>query len=112
MDTVQDSFPILLRSSFMETFHELCTSVEHGISHSMPYKWLAVLNLVFAIGAQYSRLVGQSCHIHDLSHLIYVSRAYILGLNTSDLVSYPDLIQVQITTLPALYFMTTGRVNR
>lgn len=36
----------------------------------MPDKWLAVLNLVLAIGAQHSRIVGQPRHIHDLSNLI------------------------------------------
>ncbi|PVH90555.1 hypothetical protein DM02DRAFT_711542, partial [Periconia macrospinosa] len=112
MDTVQDSFPILSRSSFMEAFHELYASVEHGAPHSMPDKWLAVLNLVFAIGAQYSHLVEEPGHIHDFSHLTYVSRAHILGLSTPDLVSHPDLMQVQITALLALYFMATGRANR
>ncbi|CAI6342378.1 unnamed protein product [Periconia digitata] len=112
MDTVQDSFPILSRSSFMETVHELYASVEHGAFHSVPDKWLAVLNLVFAIGAQYSYLVEESWHIRGFNHLTYVSRAHILGLSTPDLVSHPDLMQVQITALLALYFLTTGRANR
>ena len=112
MDTVQDSFPILSRSSFMETFYELYTSVGHGTSHSVSDKWLAVLNLVFAIGAQYSHLVEESWHIRGFNNLTYVSRAHILGLSTADLISHPDLMQVQITALLALYFLTTGRANR
>jgi len=112
MDTVQDSFPILSRSRFMATFHEVYASMEHGAPHLVPDKWLAVLNLVFAIGAQYSHLVEEPWHLRGFDYISYVSRAHILGLSTPDLISHPDLMQVQTTALLALYFLVTGRVNR
>ncbi|KAF2187211.1 hypothetical protein K469DRAFT_738344 [Zopfia rhizophila CBS 207.26] len=45
-------------------------------------------------------------------HLIYQSRAHMLGLKEPSLISHPDLLQIQITALLAFYFLSIGHVNR
>ncbi|KAK7177687.1 hypothetical protein PSPO01_16265 [Paraphaeosphaeria sporulosa] len=112
LNTVQDSFPILPRSSFADNFRGYYQSVGQGLPLAAPNKWLAILNLVFAIGAKYSHLTEADWRADDRDHLIYQSRAHILGLHGSPLLSKPDLMQVQFTSLLAFYLLVVGRVNR
>ena len=112
MDTVQDSFPILPRSSFTNNLHRYYQSLRQGTPFAVPNRWLAIVNLVFAVGAKYSHLIQADWQADDRDHIIYQSRAHILGLHESSLVSDPDLMQVQATSLLALYFLVIGRVNR
>ncbi|KAL5401958.1 hypothetical protein PMIN03_011084 [Paraphaeosphaeria minitans] len=112
MHTVQDSFPILPRSSFTGNFRAYYESVGQGLPLAAPDMWLAILNLVFAIGARYSHLTQADWRADDRDHLIYQSRAHILGLHRSPLASNPNLMQVQLTGLLALYLLVVGRVNR
>ena len=62
----------------------------------------AMMNLVFAIGARYSHLIGAEWQADDRDHLVYMWRAvHLLELDAMDtLVSQPhqSLIQV-ISTL-------------
>ncbi|KAF1969363.1 hypothetical protein BU23DRAFT_477342 [Bimuria novae-zelandiae CBS 107.79] len=111
LNTVQDSFPILSRSSFTDNFRGYYQSARQGLPLTAPNKWLAILNLVFAIGAKYSHLTEADWRADDRDHLIYQSRAHILGLYGS-LLSKPDLMQVQFTGLLAFYLLVVGRVNR
>ncbi|KAF2106648.1 hypothetical protein BDV96DRAFT_457194, partial [Lophiotrema nucula] len=112
MDTVHDSFPILPKTSFTDQFQQYCASVARGRPISVPEKWLATLNLVFAIGAQYLHLTDAVWRAGQWGHEIYHYRAHVLGIMGSPLVSNPDLMQVQITALLGFYFMSIGRVNR
>lgn len=112
MNTVHDSFPILSKGDFTSQVRQYYTSLSQGTPSAMPEKWLAILNLVFAIGAKYSHLIQTDWLADSPDHLIYHSRAQILGLGGLSLVSQPDLMQIQITALLAFYFLGVGRVNR
>ncbi|KAF2175859.1 hypothetical protein K469DRAFT_723784 [Zopfia rhizophila CBS 207.26] len=112
MNTVQDSFPILSRKTFTSQFYQYYTSIGQGRPLSVPEKWLTVLNLIFAIGAKYSHLIEADWQADDRDHLIYQSRAHMLGLNGPSLLAHPDLLQIQITALLAFYFLSIGHVNR
>jgi hypothetical protein len=112
MDTVQDTFPILSRASFTDELSQYYTSKDSGTRHKVSDKWLAILNLVFAIGAKHSHLVQADWQADDRDHIIYQSRAFILGLSGPAIMAHPDLMQIQLTALLALYFLSIGRVNR
>lgn len=57
MKTVHNSFPILAKKTFVAQFYNYYASVGRGRPTTIPKKWQATLNLVFAIGAVYSHLV-------------------------------------------------------
>jgi hypothetical protein len=61
-------------------------------------KWSAILNLVFAIGARYSHLVGADWQADNRDHLVYMSRAvHFLGLKSiSSLICAPDRLLIQV----------------
>jgi hypothetical protein len=73
----------------------------------MPVKWLAQTNLIFAIGAKYSQLIGTDCRGNELDHMIYMTRAVrLLGLeNTVMSISGPDLELVQAVGNPVHVFL-------
>ncbi|KAH6622261.1 hypothetical protein C7974DRAFT_425961 [Boeremia exigua] len=56
MSTVQDMFPVLAKQIFTDQFRHYFTSATQGTPDCVPKKWLAILNLVFAIGARFSNL--------------------------------------------------------
>lgn len=64
-------------------------------------RWAAILNLVFAIGARYSHLVGADWQADDHDHLVYMSRAvHFLGLKSmATLVCAPDKLLIQVSAI-------------
>lgn len=92
-------------------------------------KWRAGMNLVFAIGARYSHLVGTERRADNWEHLVYMWRAiHLLQLhNMKSLVSHPDQRLIQVSTsnhcrgssnfvqaigLLSFYYLTIGHVSR
>ena len=63
----------------------------------MPDKWRAHMNLLFAIGAKYSHLIGAEWRGDERDHLVYMTRAmHLLGLKDIVMaISEPDLELVQ-----------------
>jgi hypothetical protein len=79
------------------------TSIDYAtLGSKEPYnplgKWRATLNLVFAIGAVYGRLIGADWCAGQNDHRIYHSRAWLLSLDDPWWFSHPDLSQMQITS--------------
>ncbi|QQK43763.1 C6 transcription factor, putative [Penicillium digitatum] len=76
-----------------------------------PRKWLAILNMIFAIGCRYCRLIDnpQSTREEDL---LYLTRARHLGLHGNVLFEHTDLQQIQLELLVAVYLLCIGQVNR
>lgn len=64
------------------------------------------MNLLLAIGAKYSHLIGAEWRGDDCDHLIYMTRAvHLLGLkNTVMIISGPDLQLVQAVWIPQPQF--------
>ncbi|KAF2000680.1 hypothetical protein P154DRAFT_575736 [Amniculicola lignicola CBS 123094] len=112
LQTVQDAFPILPIQSFTTHFYHYYESAQHGQTYSLPQNQQALLNIVFAIGAVFSRLTEQPWHSDARDHLIFHSRAWTLSLKDPWWFSHPDLPQVQVTGLLALYYLVIGHVNR
>ncbi|KZM19463.1 DNA binding [Ascochyta rabiei] len=112
MNTVQDAFPMLPKHTFTDQVRQYYTSMAQGTPYHVPGKWLAILNLVFAIGARYSYLTGADWQADSRDHVIYQSRAHMLNMDEPSLVHQPDLMRVQMTALFAFYSSAVGNVNR
>ena len=79
METVHRAFPIISHA-FEEHFYTYCESLRQSRPFQVPDKWLAVLNLIFAIGAKYSHLRQESWRAEEGDHIVYMTRAVrILG---------------------------------
>ncbi|GCB24367.1 uncharacterized transcriptional regulatory protein C3C7.04 [Aspergillus awamori] len=106
MDHVHSSFMVLRRVTFTEQYHQAWFS-------RPPRRWLAILNLIFAIGCRYYRFTSKGGGGHgSLEELVYLNRACKLSLNENVLLEFTDLQQVQVETLAALYLFISGQVNR
>ena len=94
---VHKTFPIL-PTNFEEQFEKWCRSMEIGNTIRTPNTWLALLNLVFAIGAAFSHQINAEWQGDEDDHKVYLSRAsQLLGIKDTILfLSAPDgpLIQV------------------
>ncbi|KAF2830575.1 hypothetical protein CC86DRAFT_315963 [Ophiobolus disseminans] len=111
--TVQEPFRIL-DDEFEAQLYKYYEIVQSGATMTVDAKWKAVLNLVLAIGARYSHLVGADWQADPHDHLVYMSRAvYFLGLkNITTLVCAPDRLLIQATGLFSFYYLTIGHVSR
>jgi hypothetical protein len=106
MRTVHASFPIL-PYAFEQQFRKYNDSVKRGRPHQVPDEWQAMLNLVMAIGAQYSHLIQVDWREGVRDHLIYKTRATrILRLDKlATSLPSPNLSFIQVCTL---YFNTVA----
>ena len=105
--SVHPSFPIIGISTFVSQFQFFFSqpSLKPG------NKWLAILNLIFAIAAKYGKLTEAEWQEGEDSHLLYFSRARTLGLEDQTL-HHPDLQQLQVDGLACFYMITSGHINR
>ncbi|KAJ5648282.1 hypothetical protein N7490_004654 [Penicillium lividum] len=105
--TVHPFFPIINRPLFTaqyKTFYD---------SNAQPGdKWLAILNMIFAISAKHGDLLEASWRGDEKDHLLYLNRARILSMNGDVLFSHPDLQQVQVEGLIAFYLLASDQINR
>ncbi|CAN9346145.1 unnamed protein product [Alternaria alternata] len=110
---VHSPFPIL-GDIFEHQLRAFFTRDQSSATLVVCPKWKAVMNLVFAIGARYSHLIGAEWRADDHDHLVYMWRAVHLlqlqSLNT--LVAQPDQTMIQAFGLLSLYYLTIGHVSR
>lgn len=106
MDSVNESLPLIRSSLFRIQVRRFYSQVS-----ARPGKnWLAILNLVFAIGMRYLQLSQMTFATKD--HQVFFLRAQKLCSAEDLLYDHPDLQQVQIKCLLALYFLSTAQINR
>ncbi|KAJ5722541.1 hypothetical protein N7488_000576 [Penicillium malachiteum] len=105
--TVHPFFPIINRPLFTAQYKKFFDSdAQPG------EKWLAILNMIFAIGAKHSHLIEAPWRGEERDHLTYLTRARILSMNGDVLFSHPDLQQVQVEGLIAFYLLSSDQINR
>ncbi|KAL4973590.1 fungal-specific transcription factor domain-containing protein [Aspergillus desertorum] len=104
--SIAPSFPLLNRTLFMSQFEAAFSGSAHP-----PAKWLAVLNLVFAVSAKYYQLADPVAG-RDVDDRVFLSRALSLRSQHHLVLEHADLHQVQIDLLLAIYYLTVGQVNR
>ncbi|RHZ62029.1 uncharacterized protein CDV56_108783 [Aspergillus thermomutatus] len=107
-NAVHPSFPIVGRIPFMQ---------QYAIYYSRPNirppgKWLAILNLIFALGSKFGHLLSEPWTKGTDGPLEYFSRAQRLNFTSCLLFDHPNLQQVQAEGLSAFWLMSMGHVNR
>ncbi|KAJ5110687.1 transcriptional regulator family: Fungal Specific TF [Penicillium argentinense] len=104
---VHPYFPIINRPLFCEQYRSFFDS------YAIPGdKWLAILNMIFAIASTYVQMTELDQHGNPQDHLLYLTRARILSLNGEDLFRHPDLQQVQVEGLISFYLLSTEQIHR
>jgi hypothetical protein len=106
MDFVNPIYSAVRRSAFTSQYRQFFDR-----SAKPPRKWLGILNMIFAIGCRYSRLMG-SKNISYENDLVFLSRAWKLGMQSNVLLEHTDLQQIQLEFLVAVYLLCLGQVNR
>lgn len=105
LDKVQISLPILRQDLFCAQYNRcFLGTVNPGA------KWLAILNLVLAIGSAFSRLSDEG--VSDVDEDILFARAKSLSASDNILYQHDDLQQVQIESLMAFFFLAISQINR
>lgn len=108
LDTVHPTFPIIGKLNFVSQYQRFVDAPNINTGNS----WKAILNLIFAIGAKYSHLVQADWRGDERDHLIYFTRARMLGFNADSVLGHADLQSVQITGLMAFYLTAINQINR
>lgn len=108
LDSVHSSFPIIGKLNFVNQYQRFLDTPNIVTGDS----WKAILNLIFAIGAKYSHLVQAEWRGDERDHLIYFTRARMLGFNADSVLGHSDLQMVQITGLMSFYLTAINQINR
>lgn len=108
LDTVHPSFPIIGKLNFINQYQRFIDTPHINTGDS----WKAILNLIFAIGAKYSHLVQAEWQGDERDHLVYFTRARMLGFNADSVLGHSDLQTVQITGLMSFYLTSINQINR
>lgn len=106
LNQVHTSLPIVRQDLFMEQYR----SVFSGKPINPGRKWLAVLNMVLAIGSRIQRLSQRNSQSNDEE--VFFARAKFLNISENVLYDHADLQQVQAEVLMAFYLLTLSQINR
>ncbi|KAF1945717.1 hypothetical protein EJ02DRAFT_509382 [Clathrospora elynae] len=104
----------ILHDLFESQLHMFYGQRQSGVTTNVSSKWKAVMNLVFAIAARYSHLIGAEWQADDRDHLVYMWRAvHLLQLGSiTSLISAPDQLLIQATGLLSFYYLTIGHPSK
>ncbi|PWY78107.1 fungal-specific transcription factor [Aspergillus sclerotioniger CBS 115572] len=106
MESVHPSFNVVRKTAFVSQYRQFFSQPTKP-----PQRWLAILNMIFAIGCRYCQAVtgpGDG----DYNDLVYLNRARLLTLGESVIFEHADLQQIQVEFLVALYFVSMCQINR
>ncbi|GKZ64858.1 hypothetical protein AnigIFM50267_007012 [Aspergillus niger] len=105
---VHPTFPIVGKMIFLAQYKSF-----YSAPHVRPGKrWLAILNLIFAVAAKHARHLYNDAGNGIDDSLVYFSRAWKLSMSDTALLEHPNLQQVQVEGLTSFYLMSIGQVNR
>jgi hypothetical protein len=107
LTSVHPSFPIIGISTFVPQFQVFFNQ----LSLKPGNKWLAILNLIFAIAARYGQWTNADWKEEDDDHQMYFSKARALSLE-DQILHHPDLQQLQVEGLTSFYLTALGHINR
>ncbi|KAJ5707918.1 hypothetical protein N7488_007719 [Penicillium malachiteum] len=107
MALVNPFFPAIRKSNFAAQY------IEFFDRRAIPsLKWLAILNMIFAIGCRHCRLMNhEKSEIYD-NQVTFLTRARQLSLNGNTLFEHTTLQQIQLEFLISLYLLCEGQLNR
>ncbi|KAL4783443.1 fungal-specific transcription factor domain-containing protein [Aspergillus varians] len=109
MESVHPAFTVIRKNTFTTQYEQF--SKKRNFSPP-PRKWLAVLNMIFALGCRYCKLTGQvAVGEVDTDDTEFLNRARKLCLSGNVLFEHDDLQQIQVMLLVAFYLVALGQVN-
>ncbi|KAL4801978.1 fungal-specific transcription factor domain-containing protein [Aspergillus unguis] len=108
MESVHPSFTVIRKNTFMAQYEQFFKKTQF----SPPRKWLAVLNMIMALGCRYCKLTGRvDERERDTDDTEFLNRARKLCLSGNVLFEHDDLQQIQVVLLTAVYLIALGQVN-
>ncbi|OQD77351.1 hypothetical protein PENANT_c112G00458 [Penicillium antarcticum] len=107
LNRVHPSLPIIRKNLFLEQYNRVFS--RHLLRPGR--KWLAVLNMIFAIGSQISRLSERVAQ-NDDNEKLFFARAKALNISENVLFDHADLQQIQAEALMAFYLLNLSQINR
>ena len=108
LDVAHPAFPVLGKATFSNQYYTFSNSQSVKTGDN----WRAILNLIFAIAARYAHLIQAEWRGDERDHLVYFTRARMLGFNGDSIMAHPDLQQIQISGLMAFYLAAIDQINR
>lgn len=109
LETVHPAFPIIGKTTFNYQYQAFLVSSDQS---QINRNWLAILNLILAIGAKYSHLIQAEWSGDKTDHLVYFTRARMLGFNSNTILGHAELQKVQIAGLVSFYLMAMNQINK
>lgn len=109
MTQVHPFFGAVRKSTFRNQYEQF---MGKHMMLAPPRKWLAILNMIFAIGCRHCRLMAPAQSAIYENDLVFLSRARHLGLHSNILFEHADLQQIQLEFLIAIYLLSLGQLNR
>lgn len=108
--TVHTSFPILNKMDFMNQYDRLYSTIDPEAFEQRVF--IATLQLVFAIAAVHAHLVQAHWAGDARDHMLYLSQARVLAIDTGIFNDDCHLSQVQVFGLGGMYLLVTNQLNR
>ncbi|KIW28114.1 hypothetical protein, variant [Cladophialophora immunda] len=107
---MQGAFHFVLREEFLQRANSFSGK---GTAPSWRNRrWLALANLVWAIGAKWLKITQLADGDSNGEHLTYFARARALGLDHRVMFDHPDIERVQGIGLLAFYLLVNGSITR
>lgn len=105
--SVYNTLPIIRQDLIMDQYRHLFSeaSVKPG------RKWLAIFNMILAIGSRFRRISQPGVHENSDEH-VFFARAKCLNTSENVLYDHDDLQLVQAEALMAFYFLASSQINR
>lgn len=109
--TVNPLFPIIYKPLFQAEYEAAHNQL--GSSAEIPGKWLALFNLILAIGRSHCNLFDTAKDIGNENQADYFLKARILAaLDGGITFEIPNLQHIQILGLASIYLLSNHRINR
>lgn len=107
--TIHPFYPVLSEKHFLSQYQAY---LQAGETLNTDYVWLAILNVVFAIGALHGHCTQIPCgHLVD-DHATFWVRAQTLDQGSPYTLSVPTLERIQLSALTGLYLFSRYQINR
>ncbi|KIW69264.1 hypothetical protein, variant [Phialophora macrospora] len=107
---MQGAFQFVLREQFLQQAYQFSAT---GPNPSWAKRhWLALANLVWAIGSKWLQITKLGEQESSDEHLIYYARARALGLDHRVMFDHPDIERVQGIGLLSFYLLINGSITR
>jgi hypothetical protein len=107
---MQGAFQFVLREQFLQQAYQFSATGQNPSWTKRP--WLALANLVWAIGSKWLQITKLSEQEPNDEHLIYFARARALGLDHRVMFDHPDIERVQGIGLLSFYLLINGSITR